>query len=416
MLPVLGGRPAGPAFRPAIRPAPHGAAGPRRRPPPGTPAVPSLPGGSACRRRPGPAGGGRGDAGTDPRRDRRAARRHRPGHGREGPGTRPHQGAYELARAGQFPCPVIRAGRTWLVPTAGLLAVLGLPVPGPRPGDRAGPRLTGRAQQRVDPPDQRIPRARQPAHQAGVPARQTPTGHGEPDERAGTTFKQCGCRDEGTGKLLGRKCPKLRRGNGWSHGARHLVLPDRAPAARRRHPPRPAAQGRLRHQGPTPAPSWTWPGNCWPSPPPATPRPPSGSPTPSPQPCGTPARCPTPPGSARPSAAASDPAVKPPATGEWLEEWLAAKKKLRPGTVRSYAGHIRLYLKPHLGHIPIDRLRVTDVASVFDHIAGTQRRDHRGPRQPAAPPGGRRSRDAGWSARPPASGSAPPSARRSAPT
>ena len=37
--------------------------------------------------------------------------------------------AYELARAGQFPCPVIRSGRTWLVPVAGLLAVLGLPVP-----------------------------------------------------------------------------------------------------------------------------------------------------------------------------------------------------------------------------------------------------------------------------------------------
>ena len=36
--------------------------------------------------------------------------------------------------------------------------------------------------------------------------------------------------------------------------------------------------------------------------------------------------------------------------------------------MRSYDGHIRLYLKPHLGHIPIDRLRVTDVASVFDHI------------------------------------------------
>lgn len=38
--------------------------------------------------------------------------------------------AYELARAGQFPCPVIRAGKTYLVPAAGLLAVLGLPVPG----------------------------------------------------------------------------------------------------------------------------------------------------------------------------------------------------------------------------------------------------------------------------------------------
>jgi len=39
--------------------------------------------------------------------------------------------AYELARAGQFPCPVIRAGGSWRVPTAGLLTVLGLPVPGP---------------------------------------------------------------------------------------------------------------------------------------------------------------------------------------------------------------------------------------------------------------------------------------------
>ncbi len=38
--------------------------------------------------------------------------------------------AYELARTGQFPCPVIRAGTTWRVPTAGLLALLGLPVPG----------------------------------------------------------------------------------------------------------------------------------------------------------------------------------------------------------------------------------------------------------------------------------------------
>jgi hypothetical protein len=47
--------------------------------------------------------------------------------------------AYELARAGQFPCPVIRVGRTWLVPTAGLLALLGLPVLPPR-GDAPGRR------------------------------------------------------------------------------------------------------------------------------------------------------------------------------------------------------------------------------------------------------------------------------------
>jgi hypothetical protein len=45
--------------------------------------------------------------------------------------------AYELARAGQFPCPVLRAGTTWLVPTAGLLTVLDLPLPGTGPGTAA---------------------------------------------------------------------------------------------------------------------------------------------------------------------------------------------------------------------------------------------------------------------------------------
>jgi hypothetical protein len=55
--------------------------------------------------------------------------------------------AYELARAGQFPCPLIRAGKTWMVPTAGLLALLGLPVPGAGTpnGDHGdpSPRLAG---------------------------------------------------------------------------------------------------------------------------------------------------------------------------------------------------------------------------------------------------------------------------------
>jgi hypothetical protein len=39
--------------------------------------------------------------------------------------------AYQFAREGQFPVPVIRAGRAWLVPVAGLRAALGLPLPGP---------------------------------------------------------------------------------------------------------------------------------------------------------------------------------------------------------------------------------------------------------------------------------------------
>jgi hypothetical protein len=65
--------------------------------------------------------------------------------------------------------------------------------------------------------------------------------------------------------------------------------------------------------------------------------------------------------------AAALPAM-PPLTGEWLEEWLAAAKNLLPGTVRSYAAHIRLYCRPHIGQIRIDRLRVADVASVLDAI------------------------------------------------
>ncbi|TMR04188.1 DNA-binding protein [Actinomadura soli] len=34
--------------------------------------------------------------------------------------------SYELARAGRFPCPVLRVGRSYLVPTTGLLTLLGL--------------------------------------------------------------------------------------------------------------------------------------------------------------------------------------------------------------------------------------------------------------------------------------------------
>ncbi len=52
--------------------------------------------------------------------------------------------AYELAQAGQFPCPVVRAGKSWLVPTAGLLTILGLPVPGTdEPGTRGTTDIRG---------------------------------------------------------------------------------------------------------------------------------------------------------------------------------------------------------------------------------------------------------------------------------
>jgi len=62
--------------------------------------------------------------------------------------------SYELAQAGRFPCRVIRAGKSYRVPTAGLLTLLGMPAPSPhlsrapasadgRPGDE--PEVTARA-------------------------------------------------------------------------------------------------------------------------------------------------------------------------------------------------------------------------------------------------------------------------------
>ena len=45
--------------------------------------------------------------------------------------------SYELARAGRFPCRVIRAGKTYRVPTAGLLALLGVRPPSLNPAQTA---------------------------------------------------------------------------------------------------------------------------------------------------------------------------------------------------------------------------------------------------------------------------------------
>lgn len=54
--------------------------------------------------------------------------------------------------------------------------------------------------------------------------------------------------------------------------------------------------------------------------------------------------------------------------GQWLQTWLAGRKGLRNGTQRSYRTHITTHLNPVIGHIRLDRLRVTDVQAVFDAI------------------------------------------------
>ncbi|MGP3917731.1 tyrosine-type recombinase/integrase [Nonomuraea sp. 10N515B] len=191
----------------------------------------------------------------------------------------------------------------------------------------------------------------------------------EPGVAKGTTFKSCTCKDPATGKRLGKSCPKLRRPHGdggarWNttHGTwgYQLELPPHADG-KRRNPLRRSgfatledAAAELDH--------------------------------------------------ARGLLALdTDPVVRRQITklmlsmlkdtkslpdteevrrkvrtrqdlnrhitvAEWLEEFLKRKRAIEETTKRSYASHVRLYLKPYLGDIRLDRLRVSDIAGMFDAI------------------------------------------------
>jgi integrase len=52
-------------------------------------------------------------------------------------------------------------------------------------------------------------------------------------------------------------------------------------------------------------------------------------------------------------------------TGEWLAQWLDSRVSLRASTSRGYAGHLRIYLVPYLGAIPLGELSAADVQGMF---------------------------------------------------
>lgn len=54
--------------------------------------------------------------------------------------------------------------------------------------------------------------------------------------------------------------------------------------------------------------------------------------------------------------------------GEWLDQWLLAKKS-RKTTLNGYASHIRVHLKPRIGHVRLDRLNVGHLVEMYDGIA-----------------------------------------------
>src|SRR5262249_7253561 len=54
--------------------------------------------------------------------------------------------------------------------------------------------------------------------------------------------------------------------------------------------------------------------------------------------------------------------------GEWLDIWLAGKKGRQSARSRDES-NIRVHLQPHIGHLRLDRLRVTHVSEMFETIA-----------------------------------------------
>jgi integrase len=54
---------------------------------------------------------------------------------------------------------------------------------------------------------------------------------------------------------------------------------------------------------------------------------------------------------------------------DWLDVWLAGKKKARTTTLAGYTSHIRVHLKPRIGHLRLDKLTVGHLDEMFDAIA-----------------------------------------------
>lgn len=134
----------------------------------------------------------------------------------------------------------------------------------------------------------------------------------------GSVFRRCGCRDEVTGKLLGAQCPGLRSPR---HGSWYFSVELPSPAGERR---------RVRRGG----------------------------------------------FATRSTAAAALEALTGPAagaargitTGEWLSRWLESRVSLRASTARGYAAHVRDYLVPYLGGIPLADLSSGDVQAMFTAV------------------------------------------------
>ena len=63
--------------------------------------------------------------------------------------------------------------------------------------------------------------------------------------------------------------------------------------------------------------------------------------------------------------------------GDWMEHWYETHSRpaARPGTRRIYEGYLRLYIRPGLGHIPLNRLTAKDMQQFFAWLKTEGRAD-----------------------------------------
>lgn len=134
----------------------------------------------------------------------------------------------------------------------------------------------------------------------------------------GSVYRRCGCRDEATGRLLGARCPGL---GAPEHGSWYFSADLPSAVGERR---------RVRRGG-----------------------------------FATQAAAVAALGALACPAVGPDPGLS---TGEWLSRWLASRASLRASTARSYAAHIRGYLVPYLGGIPLAALTAGDVQAMFTAV------------------------------------------------
>jgi integrase len=144
----------------------------------------------------------------------------------------------------------------------------------------------------------------------------------------GSTYKRCKCRDD-DGKELGAACPKLKRKgtNAWSstHGTWYYRLElDAGPGGKRRTIRRGGFETSDDVEEAL--------------------------------------------DEAKTKAKSGVNIGKKQTVGQYLEAWARGKKRTRGNTNRGYESMIRNHLLPHLGHIPLDKLRAQHISDMFDAI------------------------------------------------